>query len=348
MMAAEEATEKLGEVEPIETDNTLIFDTPHTEQEQGAPIVGAPVLLPRSKLVPFPNHPFKLYTGTKLDNLVDSIKANGILEPLIVRPVEDTYQILAGHNRDNGAGLAGLDEVPCIIRNVDDDEAAIIVVETNYLQRGMAEMLPSEIAKSLKMELDALKHQGKKTDEINYAFFERKAHSGAENETCVQFEHKLKSRGKIAEKSNSSISEIQRYLRLNYLTEELLQMVDEEKIPVYIGAVVSHLTDGEQELLATYLNSNFKLDVNKAKELKELSAAHKLNENKMREVLTATKKVAVSSRPPRITKPSKRIKDLFPDSMKPKEVEDVIAVAVEEYLKTHDLQAEALADDMEL
>lgn len=341
----EPAVTEVAEEQPIETDNSIPLDNTYTQQEQGAPIVGAPVLLHRDDLVPYEDNPFKLYEGGKLDNLVESIKNNGILSPLIVRPYKGKYQILAGHNRNNAAGIAGLIEVPCFVRDVDDDEAAIIMVETNYMQRGIADMLPSEIAKSLKIQLDALKHQGKKTDDINYAFLNEKAHSGAKNETLFQIEIKSLSRDKITEKNAISDSALHRYLRLNYLIIELLEMVDGGKIAVYIGALISHLTNGEQQMLVTYLTAGLKLDAKKANKLKNLSASHKLTDKCMKEVLLekSKNKAEVITR---VTKPSKRITDLFPADikLKPKELEDVLVAAVVEYLKTHDLSADTAAD----
>ncbi|MEG0895866.1 MAG: ParB/RepB/Spo0J family partition protein, partial [Oscillospiraceae bacterium] len=148
-------------------------------------------ILPLDKLLPYSKHPFKIRDGERLDELTESIKEQGILVPLIVRVHNEKrgyYEILAGHHRQIASQRAGLTDTPCIIKNVDDDIAAFIVVESNK-QRGFADMLPSEIAKSLKLEYDALKCQGKRTDllkELEDILSEQnadKCDNGGENES---------------------------------------------------------------------------------------------------------------------------------------------------------------------
>lgn len=296
--------------------------------------------LPIDKLIPHPDNPFNLYKGKKLDDLIKSVTDNGIIEPIVVRPFEDGYQILAGHNRTNVARMVGLTELPCIVRDVNDDLAKIIVVESNFLQRGMDDLLPSEIAKALKMQLDAIKHQGKKLDDINYAFFAEKSHNNAKNSTCVQIEHKLKSADKVASDSGNSKSQVQRYIRLNYLSPQLLQLVDDKKLGFIPAVDVSYLNSDEQELLYEYIEAGKKLTVERAKTLKELSQNDKLTVKSFERTMTATEQKKSTTRAPRITKASKQIKSLFPSHFKDKEIEEIIIKAVTEYLKSHDLKTE--------
>ena len=170
--------------------------------------------LPVDLLTDYPDQPFRAYTEDKLAELAADIGANGIISPLSVRSMPGgTYQILAGHNRRAAARLAGLDKVPCIVRDVDDDAAALIVVNTNLNQRD--ELLPSEKAKAYKIQLEALKHQGKSTSR--------------------QFVGKSESADAVGEMSGERGRQIQRYIRLNNLVPELLELVDTKKNPADRG-----------------------------------------------------------------------------------------------------------------
>jgi ParB family chromosome partitioning protein len=183
--------------------------------------------------------------------LAADIAVNGVINALCVRTHGDGYQIMAGHNRRDAAALAGLKTVPCVIKEVDDDTAAIIVVTTNLNQR--EKLLPSEKAYAYKMQLNALKHQGKSTS--------------------AQVEPKLRSNEQVAEKNDESRAQIQRYIRLTYLVPKLLEMVDEETISFMAGVNLSyHHPDLQRELLE-FLDANelTKISLKQSEEIKKLS-----------------------------------------------------------------------------
>ncbi len=177
-----------------------------------------PVIIPVENIVPFDGHPYKVIDDDSMNDLVMSIQENGILEPLIVRPLEDTenkYEIISGHRRCRAAQKAGITEVPAFIRAVNRDEAAIMLVDSNLHRE---RILPSEKAFAYKLKLEAVEHQGK---------------------TCGQVGHK--SRDDISD--TDSGRQVQRYIRLTNLIPELLDMMDEGKIAFSVGVELSFLSD---------------------------------------------------------------------------------------------------------
>lgn len=185
---------------------------------------------PLSELHPFEGHPFKVLDDEAMTETVESIRMVGITNPLIVRPDPDGgYEIISGHRRRHAAELAGLDTIPVIVRELDDDAAVIMMVDSN-LQR--ENILPSERAKAYKMKLEALKHQGSRSDL-----------------TCEQDAHKLdgkKSRDIIAEQAGTSKDSVRRFIRLTELIPEILDMVDEKKISMTPAVELSYLKPEEQ------------------------------------------------------------------------------------------------------
>ena len=185
---------------------------------------------PLSELHPFEGHPFKVLDDDAMAETVESIRMVGIANPLIVRPDPDGgYEIISGHRRHHAAELAGLDAIPVIVRELDDDAAVIMMVDSN-LQR--ENILPSERAKAYKMKLEALKHQGSRSDL-----------------TCEQDAHKLdgkKSRDIIAEQAGTSKDSVRRFIRLTELIPEILDMVDEKKISMTPAVELSYLKPEEQ------------------------------------------------------------------------------------------------------
>jgi len=176
---------------------------------------GELTFVPLDALLPFPGHPFKLYEGEKLNELVESIKEIGVVNAIIIRKAPEQsgmYQILSGHNRANAAKIAGLKQIKAEVVDVDDDTAALIVVDSNFKQREA--LLPSERAFGFKMQLDALKRQGKRTD-----LFED------ENQS-------IKARDIVGKENNLSGFQVSNYLRLTHLIPELLDMVDSSSIPL--------------------------------------------------------------------------------------------------------------------
>lgn len=211
---------------------------------------------PLNILVEYAGQPFKPYSEERLSELAEDIKANGVLAPIIIRPFEDgKYQILAGHNRVRASRLAGLDKIPAIVKEVDDDTAKLIVVNTNLNQRD--KLTYREKAYAYKMQLEAMKRQGKRSDL-----------------TSAPMEPKLRSDEELAEKVGESRPQIQRYIRLTYLNDGLLDMIDDGYLPFRAGVHLSYLSVEEQAVVYDYLQAKeHELSVDHAEQLKKQSQA---------------------------------------------------------------------------
>lgn len=301
-------------------------------------------IIPTEKLVAYSNHPFKIREGERLDELTESIKTQGFLVPLIIRchpDIKGSYEILAGHHRHEAAKRAGIVELPCIIKNVNDNTAALIVVESNK-QRGFADMLPSEIAKALKLEYDALKCQGKRTDLfseleeiLSENFIEKTATNPDDTEvngTSVPVEQKLESREKIATKNDMSSASIHRYIRLNNLVERLLEMVDSEDVAIRPAVDLSYLTVAEQNDIIDVIDDyNYKVDMKKSEKLKEYSQKGKLTIDTAKLILSGTIFETKVKKVNSIKLPYKKIKEFVDTSLSPAEVEEYVVRALEFY-----------------
>lgn len=214
-------------------------------------------MLSPEKMQPFPNHPFKVVDDEKMMDMVESIKEYGVLVPIIVRPVENgNYEIVSGHRRHHAAVLAGQEEIPAIVREMDEDAAVLVMVDSN-LQR--ENILPSEKAFAYRMKLEAMKRQGERTDL-----------------TCAQFGHKLngqKSRDILAEQTGESRNQIQRYIRLTYLIPNILEMVDNKNIAFNAAVEISYLSEKGQKLLHDNMDVNeCSPSLSQAKRLKKYGA----------------------------------------------------------------------------
>ena len=187
-----------------------------------------PVTIPVSKLRPFEGHPFKVKDDEEMNTLIESVQTVGILSPLIVRPIENTeeYEVISGHRRLHAAVKAGITEVPALIYALDRDSAAIAVVDSNLHRE---HILPSEKAFAYKLKMEALNHQGKRTDL-----------------TSCQVGTMLRTDEMMAENSNDSARQIQRYIRLTNLIPELLEFMDEGKMALSVGVELSYLDDQSQ------------------------------------------------------------------------------------------------------
>ena len=194
------------------------------------------------------NHPFTLYTGKRLEDMVESVKENGILNPIIALKKETvSYEILSGHNRVNAARLADLKTVPCIVKeNLSDKEAYTYVIETNLMQRSFSDLLPTEKAVVLKLKYEKIASQGKRNDlqkEIN------RLNDGIAKKENKKTEDKVDSRKNIGKEYNLSGASIERYLRLNELSDSWKQDVDNEKIGLTVAVDLSYLPKEIQEYL---------------------------------------------------------------------------------------------------
>ncbi len=242
-----------------------------------------------SDLIPFKNHPFKLYEGQRLDDMVESIKEHGIIVPLIVRKLKnDTYEILSGHNRVNAGKLAGLKKVPVVIKeNLTDEEAMLIVTETNLIQRSFSELSHSEKARILTERHNAIKNQGRRTDLINEIEMLSNTDDLQENSDLGQFGPNKNTRDVVADKYDLSPRMVSRLLRIDKLTGELKQKVDADKIPFMAGVNLSFLNEDEQETVENILESHgFKVDLKKSETLKTMSQNRNFNQDKVHAVLS--------------------------------------------------------------
>lgn len=295
-----------------------------TRKEEWAQAFGDIGIAPRMQLMQLPLHildpwqgangqpqPFKPYTPEKLTELAESIRQNGVIEAISVRTKPDgRMEILAGHNRVAAAKLAGLQTVPAIVQKLDDDAAEILLVDSNLKHR--EKLLPSEKARAYKMLLEARKRQGQRTDL-----------------TSVQIEQKLNSREEVAAKAGESASAIQRYIRLTYLIDPLLDMVDTGKPGFAAGVDLSFLSRREQEDLLRVMQEEEKVPNGaQAKALKKASAAGMLTgPEAIRTILCPE-----SSAKPRILKISTdRLLDFFPADTTEAAMEETILAALREY-----------------
>ena len=266
------------------------------------------VELPLAELHPFKNHPFKVLDDEKMEDTAQSIREHGVLVPAIVRPREEGgYEIVAGHRRHHASQIAGLDTMPAIIRDLDDDAATIIMVDSN-LQRET--LLPSERAWAYKMKLDAMKRQGKRTDL-----------------TCGQVGHKSeKSVMRVADEAGESVKQVQRFIRLTELIPPLLDMVDERKIAFNPAVELSYLKPEEQiELLDAMDSEQATPSLSQAQRLKKFSQEGHLSIDVMRAIMSEEKKSELD----RVTLTSDKLHKYFPKSYTPQQMEQVILKLLE-------------------
>ena len=293
--------------------------------------------LPIERLIPFKNHPFKLYEGERFANMVESVKVSGIIVPIIVRPINDQkYEILSGHNRVEAAKSARLGTVPVIIReNLTDDEAKLIVTETNLVQRSFADLSYSERAVALKHHLDAIKEQGKRKDLINEINKLLNADNINENLTGGLIDHKPKSRDKTADKYGLDARSVSRYVRLCELNESLLNRVDAEEIGLYAAVSLSYLSLDEQNELSRILDKNeHNVDMKKSESLRVYSKDNKLTPKMIEDILSGVviKKKNRASLPVQSLKiGGKILSKYFKPEQKPEEIQAEIIEAIEFY-----------------
>lgn len=262
-----------------------------------------------SQLHPFQNHPFQVRDDQAMKETADSIREYGVLVPAIARPDPNGgYELIAGHRRHRASQLAGKETMPVIIRELDDDAATIIMVDSN-LQRET--LLPSERAFAYKMKLEAIKHQGSRSDL-----------------TSAQVGPKLTAAEKIAEKSPDSKSQIKRYIRLSELIPELLELVDERKIALNPAYELSFLKKEEQTKLLDAMESEQTTpSLSQAQRLKKFSQEGHLSLDVMRAILSEEKKSEVD----RVTLTSDTLRKYFPKSYTPQRMQDTIIKLLEQW-----------------
>ncbi|MDT8717071.1 ParB N-terminal domain-containing protein [Clostridium sp. 19966] len=289
------------------------------------------------RLIPFSNHPFKLYEGERFDNMVRSIKELGIIVPVIVRQKGDNYEILSGHNRVNAAKVAGLNKVPVAIKeNIDDEEAILIVTETNLMQRSFSDMLFSERAAALSEHHKALTSQGKRTDLLKEIETMLKADEMKVEETSRLLGEKLTSADETGRSFNLSGRTVSRYLRICHLIKELKDRLDIEEIPFFAAVELSYLKENEQNIIESIVSENkFKIDLKKSQALRDYSEKEKLNEDTAYSILSGElNKKTKSNKPASIKLKPKLISKYFAPEVKQPEIEDIIDKALKLYFET--------------
>ena len=267
--------------------------------------------IPITELVPFKDHPFKVVEDESMLRTTESISMFGVLTPLIARPAEDgKFEIISGHRRAHAAAAVGLTEVPVIVRDMDDDMARILVVDSN-LQR--ENILPSERAFAYKMKADAMKHQGARTDL-----------------TSRQVGTKLRTDEQIAEGVSDSARNIQRFIRLTNLIPELLEMLDQKKISFNPAVELSYLKPEEQRRLIEAMDfTQAAPSLSQAMRLKKLSQEGECRLDDMCEILGEVKKGDLE----RVAFKSEQLRKYFPKSYTPRQMSDVILKLLDQWQK---------------
>ncbi|GHV39523.1 hypothetical protein FACS189490_03250 [Clostridia bacterium] len=228
----------------------------------------------------FKGHPFKPYEGKRLDDMVESVKANGVITPIIVRPKDGRFEILSGHNRVAAAKLAELTEVPAVVReDINDELAMLIVTETNLRQRTFEDMSHSERAFVLANHHNALKHQGKRSDLVNEI--------DELLQTSGQSVQKLTTRERSADEFGLNGKTVARYLRVNQLIPELKERVDDGKIAFLTGVVLSYLRESEQQTVDRLL-STYHITTKLADKIRALSEDHEVSEDEIVDIIGGT------------------------------------------------------------
>ena len=295
-----------------------IFSTEESRQEQQREQVQQ---IPIGELFPFKNHPFKVLDDESMQRTVESVEQYGVLSPLIARPrPEGGYEIISGHRRQHAAQLAGLDTLPVIVRQMDDDAAVLLMVDSN-LQR--ENILPSERAFAYKMKLEALKNQGARSDL-----------------TCGQFGHKLngaKARDIVADESGDNARNVQRFIRLTNLIPELLDMVDEKKIAFNPAVELSYLDESQQrDFLEAMQDTQNAPSLSQAQRLKKLAQEGHFSYDVAFAVMGEEKKDELD----KVIIKNDTLRKYFPRSYTPKQMEDTIIKLLEQWQRKQQRQNE--------
>ena len=255
--------------------NLASLDSIFTTQEERDNAKKETVMnIPIESISDFPNHPFKVIDNEEMNNLIESVSQKGVILPTIVRQMEDgNYEMISGHRRKHAASKAGLKEIPCIIKNLTDDEATILMVDSN-IQR--EELLPSEKAFAYKMKLDAMKHQGKQLDDTSRPVGEK-----LDKKVSIDV---------LGEEVGESGRNIQRFIRLTYLIPELLNLVDDKRIALRPAVELSYISADNQE----FLYDIFKYDeatptLGQAQLLRKLDEKGELTEDKLEDIMREEK-----------------------------------------------------------
>ena len=297
-----------------------LFTTEETRQEIQAEAKREKVqMIPLAELHSFRNHPFKVKDDEAMANTVDSVRQYGVLVPAIARPLESGgYELVSGHRRHRASELAGLTEMPVIVRDLDDDAATIIMVDSN-LQRET--LLPSERAFAYKMKLEAIKHQGLRSD-LTSGQLGQKFRCSAEL---------------VANQAGDSYKQVQRFIRLTALIPDLLNLVDEKKVAFNPAVELSYLKTEEQVLLLDAMESEQTTpSLSQAQRLKKFSQEGKLSVDVMRAIMSEEKKPEMD----KVIFTSARPRQYFPKSYTPQQMENTILRLLEQWQRKRQHEAE--------
>ena len=292
-----------------------IFSTEESRQEQQREQVQQ---IPIGELFPFKNHPFKVLDDESMQRTVESVEQYGVLSPLIARPrPEGGYEIISGHRRQHAAQLAGLDTLPVIVRQMDDDAAVLLMVDSN-LQR--ENILPSERAFAYKMKLEALKNQGARSDL-----------------TSAQLGRKLETADIVGQESGDSRNQVRRFIRLTNLMPELLDMVDEKKIAFNPAVELSYLDESQQrDFLETMNDTQNAPSLSQAQRLKKLAQEGHFSYDVAFAVMGEEKKDELD----KVVIKNDTLRKYFPRSYTPKQMEDTIIKLLEQWQRKQQRQNE--------
>lgn len=280
-----------------------------TQEERDAEKLEKVEKIAVSSISNFPNHPYRVKENEEMEDFVENIKENGVIHPVIVRTKEDgTYEMISGHRRKRACELAGIKEIPAIVREMSDEDATILMVDSNKQRE---RILPSEKAFAYKMKLEAMKKQGKRNDLTSRPMVD-----------------KLKSADIIGEEVGESGRQIQRYIRLTELIPELLQLVDDEKMKLRPAVEISYLTKSEQEYVFEVMEYNEVFPSHpQARELKKLSADGKLTDDDIDRILSEEK----PNQKENIKFSVDKVKGYFPKEYTPTEMQKIIVKLLENY-----------------
>ena len=295
-----------------------IDDLFSTEEERQDAKLEKIQILPLSELHPFEGHPFQVRDDEEMDKMVDSVKEYGVMTPAIVRPRRDGgYEIVAGHPRCHASQRAGVDTMPCIVRDMDDDTAIILMVDSNCQRE---HILPSEKAKAYQMKLEAIKRKGGRPLKINSGQFGQNLSQPYSVE-------------KVADEAGESVKQVQRFIRLNKLTPDLMQLVDDGRLKTTPAVELSYLTPEEQEEFLSYMEEEgCTPSLSQAQKLKAASKESVLTKDKIHGIMSAHSP-SVKPREPQLTIAVSKVERYFPKGCTSEQMESTILKLLENYYR---------------
>ena len=292
------------------------------------------VYIPIEQLTPFRGHPFRLYEGERLDDMVSSIKANGVLVPVIVRKVDDILEILSGHNRVEASKLADKSEVPAIVfEDISDEDAMVYVIETNLIQRSFSDMCHSEKAAVIALHHSKMFSQGKRNDILEQLQMLEKPHGYEDDDTSSQVAKKLTTIEKVGEAYSLSKDTVARYLRIHRLNSTLKLSLDNGNIAFMSAVTLSFLKEAEQSLVANCMERNgLSVDMKKADMLRKFSDKGRLDGESVYRILTGAD-VHKPDRTPSVKVNKTVYAKYFKPNQPAKEVQEIVEKALEMYFE---------------